>query len=163
MISSVILFSTVLISVQCGLVDSVDSEISSIPLSELLSTFKRTHHDSVDAHLMFMLFIASYGDRMYNLPVDLSTECQRTARACTLMMQKLAVDDEVIMGALGTAVDRTTRDLRWSHCADESSKSIQTQLQAVYSKRRNKMQPVSQMSVLVHLISKNLSIKTTWF
>lgn len=103
MVSSTIFIFIFLIS-QCVLVISnglwlrnfqLKSQISPIPLSELI---EELHHESLSFlyfHVTFMVLAASYGDRLYEVSKDLSAECSRTFRASYFMLEKLAISEEM--------------------------------------------------------------------
>lgn len=121
MVSKSFSFVMLLVIVQCRLACSVDSqwlgdpkqntEIQPVWLSSVLSAFRRTAHEIVDLHLIFMIWVASYGDRLYNLHVNVSEQCWRTARANSLMVEKLAIGSEAL-NVMYEAVSSTTRDLK---------------------------------------------------
>lgn len=115
-LSPILMFLLIL----CGLAFSVDSrglvdskqnnEILPISSSDLLKYFHSEDRLPGNVNLLFMLWVASYGDHLYDLPKDLSAECWRTARANSLMLEKLVICQESYR-VMVRAVDRARQDL----------------------------------------------------
>lgn len=98
-IISVFIFSIL----QCGLVLSSTSlkslcgrvKKAPISISELVTELRGEPIDHLEPHLTFIVMVESYGDHLYYLSKDLSEECSRTIRAVGLLMEYLAICEDV--------------------------------------------------------------------
>ncbi|KAK7595145.1 hypothetical protein V9T40_001578 [Parthenolecanium corni] len=79
-----------------GLLKVVENkdEFPPIPLSELVEELRREPENSRRIHLEFIMDVASYGDRLYNVYPDLSVECSKTIKAAALLEATLAITVE---------------------------------------------------------------------
>ncbi|KAK7595144.1 hypothetical protein V9T40_001577 [Parthenolecanium corni] len=113
MFSKIFFFLMFLIVLQCefsqsGLLKIVENkdEFPPIPLSELVEELRREPENERHLHLSFIIAVASYGDRLYNVYPDLSVECSKTIKAVALLEATLAITVEAseVKGDTITAV-----------------------------------------------------------
>ncbi|KAK7595146.1 hypothetical protein V9T40_001579 [Parthenolecanium corni] len=79
-----------------------------IPLYELVEELRREPVDVTrPCYLLFIMAVASYGDRLYDVYPDLSVECSKTIKATTLLEATLATTveaNEVIEDTINAVV-----------------------------------------------------------
>lgn len=120
-------FVFVFLILQCGLVIStgllfknfpMKTEITRIPLSELVEEMRLESSSFLRQHVILMALFASYGDQLYEVSTNLSAECFRTCRATSFMIKKLAISEESI-NIMGNAVDAVVDRVRSTEKLEE--------------------------------------------
>ncbi|KAK7595152.1 hypothetical protein V9T40_001585 [Parthenolecanium corni] len=94
------------------------TEISPIPLSEFVKELRAERENDLFSHLTYMVMVASYGDRLYEVSKDWSTDCSRTIRAAFLMQEKLAITEEV-SDVMEDAIAAVIVSLRQTNVSEE--------------------------------------------
>ncbi|KAK7595150.1 hypothetical protein V9T40_001583 [Parthenolecanium corni] len=85
-----------------------EAKFPPIPLSELVEELRREPEDFIlSFHVLFIMIVASYGDRLYDVSPDLSAECSMTIKAAFLVEATLATTveaNEVILDTINAVI-----------------------------------------------------------
>lgn len=148
------------------------TENSPIPLSDLVEELRRESSDVRLMHLTYMFLAESYGDRVYNVSKNPSSECSTIMRATTIMLKKLAIS-EIVKGLDGKAVDESIKYLEGTkpleeHPLESACKRIAKEyaenatLQVAFEKAKDEVAKsnVSSRSTYSQILFKFNSVKS---